>query len=763
MRSLVLFFVLLLVSTAGFSQIIINFPLSRSVFQRDNNNSSSIYITGNFTGALDKVEARLIAISEGQGIQTDWTLIADRPINGSFVGAINGTGGWYQLQVRGLLNGVAVSQQIVDKVGIGEVFLIAGQSNAEGKRNYGEKSSTDDRVNCFNYEKIDYLDEIPPYQSFSHIEASSSIAPRGQGSWCWGELGDLLAKRLNVPIMFFNAAYEGTSIENWYSSSIGVTTYHPFYKFAFPNDTPYSYLRITLQYYISQLGLRAVLWNQGEAELDLKTSEDYYAVSLKNIIDKSRFESGKRISWMISRTSLTFSDQTYPSAINAQNSVINPSNYIFEGPNTDQIQVPRIDGVHFQNEGISELAKAWDAKMTPDFFNQSISFSPAPIIALNATCPSADKVTLSLPSAYSFQKWSNNTTSSTITASEGAFSCLERNQTGNYFFSSKVDIKTVFPTKTPFIYTKSNPSFCEGSSTDLLIDSSDYTSFLWSTGEKQKQITVKTTGEFSVRGINTFGCISPISNKISTTVLALPGKPVIYQSDAAICEGNTITLASTSVHDNIWSNNATNPVIVFDKVGDYSITVKDKDQNGCISVSSDPAVFSIIARPEAPEITQIGAFTLQAKQKIVMPDFTYEWKQDGTISSNKTAFLKASKASFFTVASLKNYTLANNKTITCASKLSGAFSFIPDVSLKDIIIYPNPTYDGVITLEAKDNIPNFTLTVYSPQGQFIYSSSVPALTERRLVDLSFLRNGKYIIKLSNASIVETRHIWIDKK
>jgi len=227
MRNLILLFSLLFFNLVGFAQITINLPLTRSVFQRDNNNTSSIYISGNYEDAIEKIEARLLPVKVGQGIATDWAPIINKPQNGSFVGSIKGTGGWYQLQVRAWKNGAVFSQSTVEKVGIGEVFLIAGQSNAEGKRNYGEKASFDDRINCFDYQKVDFLDEIPPFQSFSHIERTSSIAPRGQGTWCWGELGDLLAKRLNVPIMFFNAAYEGTSIENWYSSSIGVSTKHP--------------------------------------------------------------------------------------------------------------------------------------------------------------------------------------------------------------------------------------------------------------------------------------------------------------------------------------------------------------------------------------------------------------------------------------------------------------------------------------------------------------------------------------------------------
>lgn len=761
MRNLVLFIVLLAVNLAGFAQITINLPLTRSVFQRDNNNTSNIYISGIYEDALEKVEARLIPVKVGQGVATDWVIVANKLQNGSFTGSIKGTGGWYQLQVRGWKNGAVVSQSSVDKVGIGEVFLIAGQSNAEGKRNFGEKASVDDRVNCFDYQKIDFLDEIPPFQSFSHIERTSSIAPRGQGAWCWGELGDLLAKRLNVPIMFFNAAYEGTSIENWYSSSIGVSTKHPFFQFTFPRETPYSYLRISLQYYISQLGLRSVLWDQGEAESELNTTQDYYATALKKIIEKSRTETGKKINWMVSRSSLFKTNQIYPTVINAQNSVINPADFIFEGPFTDSIQVPRPEGVHFTDAGISELAKAWDNKMSTRFFAQSTPFLPSPIVSLNASCQVIDKVTLSLPTSYSSQKWSNNTTATTLSASDGVFSGTVRDQTGNYFFTATIDVKKVFPATKPFAYAKQSPFFCEGTSTDLLTDSPDYTSFVWNTGETQKQITVKNTGSYSVRGISASGCASPESNIIQAQTLALPGKPVIYQSDVAVCEGNTITLASTSIAESVWSTNQNAPVITLRDAGDYRVTVRQKDGNGCFSVDSEPAIFSIKPRPETPEITQVGAFTLQAKQKTEVSDLTYEWKQDGNISPNNTGFLKTSNQSFITVTALRNFTVSN-KSFTCRSNLSGAYSFVPNTELSGIIVYPNPTPNGVVALESKENVEKSLLVVYNSKGQFIHSESIPNLSERRFVDLSHLSSGKYILKFSYGAFVETKSIVIMK-
>uniref|UniRef100_UPI003753CF72 T9SS type A sorting domain-containing protein n=1 Tax=Emticicia sp. TaxID=1930953 RepID=UPI003753CF72 len=182
-----------------------------------------------------------------------------------------------------------------------------------------------------------------------------------------------------------------------------------------------------------------------------------------------------------------------------------------------------------------------------------------------------------------------------------------------------------------------------------------------------------------------------------------------------------------------------------------------------ISASSDPAIFSIKTRPETPEITQIGTFTLYAKQKTEIFNLNYEWKKDGVISSNKTSSLKAAKASFFTVSSLQSHTVANNKTITCRSNLSGAFSFIPDITLQGIIVYPNPSPDGFVILEAQEDLADFTLIVYSTKGQYMYSTPIPALTQRRLVDLSFLGEGHYLVKLINNTFEETKNIWIEKK
>jgi hypothetical protein len=765
MRSLCLIAILLTLSSTCFSQIQISYPLERSVFQRNNQNTSLVNISGNFDGELDKVEARLVPVKANQGVQTNWITIATKPEGGYFVGTLQGQGGWYTLQLRGWLNENIVSQGSVNRVGIGEVFVIAGQSNAEGVLDYGAKPSVDDRVNCFNYRVTDNLWDFPYFSSFSHIEANTMIGPKGQGAWCWGELGDYLAQRLNVPIFFLNAAYGGSSSENWYSSALGKPTENAFHQ-PYIGGAPYSSLRISLQFYASYLGVRGVLWEQGED--DSETNEDVYYNNLKTIIERSRTDANKNLSWVVCRASLNDFANVHvnPSVIKAQDRIISSIPNVFEGPYTDSIQVPRVEGVHFKNiggnEGISALAKAWSIKLNDNFFSKSIPFLSSPILTLQASCQFSATAKLSIPGTFESQRWSNNTTESFLTANNGSFSAVARDGIGNYYFSNTVNIKDLPPTSVPFATTKRSPNFCEGENTELVTNDTHYARFRWSNGEINKSITVNSTGVFTVRGINSLDCFSPPSNEVMTRVLALPPKPnIIIGSGPVVCEGSSIILYASGFGKSFWSTNDSTGSISFTKPGDYNVSVKVRDDNGCVSPSSDIMKTSIKPRPEQPTIAQIGAFSLEAEQIAEKVD-AYEWKKDDAFLTTRAAIIKTAKPGFFTATAIKNYTLSSNQVLGCRSLSSKAFSFIPNAENTNLISYPNPTNDGFIYLEAREDLSDLVLSVYDVAGKFVYSALVPSLTERRKVNLSFLENGKYIIRLQNSKFSESKNIWIEK-
>ena len=126
MKKLIVYLILLIPSFAS-SQITIDFPRERMTYQRDNNNEAKIYISGNFSAEYDSIRARVVSRVSGQGTDTDWKKIAVRDGKPYFSGEITATGGWYNLQVVAFKNGQSVDFVTVRRVGVGEVFAIAGQ------------------------------------------------------------------------------------------------------------------------------------------------------------------------------------------------------------------------------------------------------------------------------------------------------------------------------------------------------------------------------------------------------------------------------------------------------------------------------------------------------------------------------------------------------------------------------------------------------------------------------------------------------------
>ena len=187
----------------------ITFPSERAVFQRNNGNATVVYFAGNYRTRADKIEIKLTALQGGQS--QDWKTLVNRPNFGTYKGSLVVSGGWYKAEIRASLQGQIVGETILEKFGVGEVFLISGQSNAQGYFGHGQRGANDDRVNVVSNFRDEGFNK-PPYPTFGHLDAESSIAPTGKGAWYWGELGDLLTQRLNVPVLFLNSAWEGFPI-----------------------------------------------------------------------------------------------------------------------------------------------------------------------------------------------------------------------------------------------------------------------------------------------------------------------------------------------------------------------------------------------------------------------------------------------------------------------------------------------------------------------------------------------------------------------
>jgi len=356
------------------------------VVQRNQQNSAPLFIAGTFTVPVDRVEARLVPITSSTSRPTDWIEVQNAPRNGLYQGSITAPAGLFRLEVRGVRANSPVSQATVSRVGIGEVFLIAGQSNAMGLPNLGAKGASD-RVVSFNawnrfWNKNDVLessDKPFPAPVFSQLDATNLIFPTGETAWCWGELGDRIADRFHVPVAFFNVAIPATVADNWSATARGMPAKNIFNSTYWPFLQPYTNLRNALQYYHSTFGIRAVLWHHGESDaVPLHTTKDNYCRSVQELIDYSRADFATGLTWVISRCSITPAGPSPDQAIRAaQDSLINkPNNNVWAGPDTDTIQSPRPAHGHFENvpngvQGLSIFAGAWNNSLSDTFFSRS--------------------------------------------------------------------------------------------------------------------------------------------------------------------------------------------------------------------------------------------------------------------------------------------------------------------------------------------------------------------------------------------------------
>ncbi len=522
---------------AANAQIKITSPTDRSVYQRDITGQTTVSITGTYSEPVDKLEVRAVPVIPGQGIATDWSTLQQNPEGGIFIGTTRLQGGWYTLEVRALQAGVVIGRDVVARMGVGEVFLIAGQSNAQGLISNPGPAASDDRVNYIVYDNAVNSVFDPPAPTFAHLESQSTIGPRGQTAWCWGILGDLLARKLNVPILFINTAWEGTSVKNWAESAAGKSTINLYGGFPYPARMPYSNLLLSTQHFVHQLGARAILWMQGETDTTpANLSAKEYQENLQYLINKLNGDTGKRINWVIARTSRTINDSgasiTSQAVIDGQNAVLNTTfNSTFPGPETDSYLVPRPDGLHFVGQGHQILANLWNDALNPTFFATITPVVPTAKPVLRTSCGSDNAtISLTLPDGYSSYSWSTGQSGKSIAiTSAGTYQAVLKDGLGNAITSPSITINSTVKPLKPIIVPGGQQQVCADSAFVFSASGgTDY--FTWSNGATTKSLKATQSGTYTVKARNVFGCESEVSSPVNLTVRPKISPPVIEQS-----------------------------------------------------------------------------------------------------------------------------------------------------------------------------------------------------------------------------------------
>ncbi len=315
-------------------------PEPYQVFQRQADGTANITISGIVVSSCNQIDAKLVYLAaDGSelGNDTEWKIVVatETSADSTFVGTINANVGWYRLELRFTLNDTIVNSTTVSPVGVGEVFITAGQSNSA---NHGSTTltPTDSRVSSWGLGGWQFAVDPQPIAT-------------GEGGTPWPHMGDLLAQRYDVPIGLISVGWGGTSVEQWLPTTA--------------TDDLFSRIELALEE-VGPQGVRAILWHQGESDLALETSTEEYAQRLSEVINASRDVAGWELPWIVARASYlpSFSNESLALIIDAQQLVINNDPLTYEGPYTDDMigEEWRYDTVHFNEAGLIEHAVRWD-------------------------------------------------------------------------------------------------------------------------------------------------------------------------------------------------------------------------------------------------------------------------------------------------------------------------------------------------------------------------------------------------------------------
>ncbi|SDF15184.1 Por secretion system C-terminal sorting domain-containing protein [Dyadobacter soli] len=373
------------------AQLVITSPVSNQVMQRNAAGTAAISVTGYAHYPYTRVDASLVPIEGNANAAQEQEFDARQLSEGFFHTSFTARTGWYRLKLTGTAGNGIVDSAVVDRVGVGEVFLVTGNSNAMGLPGLGAKDASANVVSfnainkTLNTENITVAPDSPmPPPAFEPLKSAGNIFPNGETSWYWGELGDLLFQRWKTPVLFFNAAWAAANAENYRDAASGVDAYNLYVGKFWPNRQPYSNIVNTMRYLTALTGVRAVLWSHGENDAQLGFNEEQYFDGIRTLIQNGRRDSGYNIAWYIARNSASNQlKDPYLPVLNAQNRLIAlPGFNAFQGPFLDTIQIPRPASSHFENvpggiQGLSLAARAWNRSLADTSIAKTVPLQPA--------------------------------------------------------------------------------------------------------------------------------------------------------------------------------------------------------------------------------------------------------------------------------------------------------------------------------------------------------------------------------------------------
>ncbi|MHB1150721.1 MAG: sialate O-acetylesterase [Eubacteriales bacterium] len=342
-------------------EIIFASPKEYQVFQRISSDEGYVTIKAQIKCNFDSVYIR---INNKNGyVLWEGTVPADIRAGNIDIKIPVKPGGWYNFELDICYKGICVTKKTLDHIGVGEMFISAGQSNIT---NYGEVKQTTVTGMVSSFDGDEWRPANDPQPGTQDDSSNGSI---------WPVFGDTLYHVYKVPVGVAVVGSGGTSVNQWQPKGV-LLDYWPTSK-VYVESIGNGVYRTTGQLYdnliarINQLnlnGFRALLWHQGESDSNQpepvrQITADEYKSALSNIIHLTQKQADRKFPWFVAQVSYHTPEDTGCEIIRNAQQELWDGETIFKGPDTDTLTGDYREnegkGVHFSDKGLKAHAKMW--------------------------------------------------------------------------------------------------------------------------------------------------------------------------------------------------------------------------------------------------------------------------------------------------------------------------------------------------------------------------------------------------------------------
>lgn len=362
-------------------------------------------------------------------------------------------------------------------------------------------------------------------------------------------------------------------------------------------------------------------------------------------------------------------------------------------------------------------------------------------------------------SASSGNVWSTGATTQTITVTQsGSYTVTVTN--GSCTAASAPVVVTVNTVVVPTI-SASATSVCAGNTATLTCSSDpSYASYAWTNGATTQTISVG-AGTYAVTITSTNGCSATAPSVTITTGTGT--QPFItVGGPTTICEGDGVTMLSSSVTGNTWNFNGspmpgqTGITCTATQMGIYSLTV---NVNGCVSTSATvPVVVNPRPTASGSHTSNINGVTVFTNSSV---NFTAsQWNfGDGTAFSNATNPVHAYTADGTYTVVLVAYNDCGSDSDTLQVNIFG--TGVRELTHGETLsVFPNPTQDQVTVDFTDARTQSLKVQVVDVAGQVIFSQSMGTFNGRfkQTIDMAGVSAGVYFVQLITDNDTITRKL-----